>query len=89
MNILKTGSPTIIIKCQRHFTFLPIIQQLTFRGAIFLQCFIVSKNVVCSLFTKRATIIYYLLCYYEIVHEAHKKKNKLNSHAGLQVSANV
>ena len=26
MKIFKTGSPTIIVECQRHFTFLPIIQ---------------------------------------------------------------
>ena len=28
MKMFKTGSPTIIIDCQRYFTFLPIIQQL-------------------------------------------------------------
>jgi len=39
MNILKTGSPTIIIECQRYFAFLPIIQQLTIRSAKFLQYF--------------------------------------------------
>ena len=55
MKISKTGSPTIIIECQRHFTFLPIIQQLTIRTAKFLQRFIASDNVVCSLFTNVAT----------------------------------
>ena len=54
MKIFKTGSPTIIIECQRHFTFLPIIQQLTIRTAKFLR-FIASENVVCSLFTNVAT----------------------------------
>ena len=55
MKIFKTGSPTIIIECQRPFTFLPIIQQLTIRTAKFLQRFIASDNVVCSLFTNVAT----------------------------------
>jgi len=45
-----TGSPTIIIECQRHFTILPIVQQLTNRTAKFMQCSIESKNVVCSSF---------------------------------------
>ena len=48
--IFKTGSPTIIYECQRHFTFLPIIQQLTIRTAKFLQRFIASESVVCSSF---------------------------------------
>ena len=55
MKIFQTGSPTIILECQRHFTFLPIIQQLTIRTAKFLQRFIASENVVCSLFTNVAT----------------------------------
>jgi len=35
--------------------------------------------------------VVYLYIYYEIVHEAHRKKikfNRLDNHAGLQVSAN-
>jgi len=55
MKIFKTGSPTIIIECQRHFTLFLIIQQLTVRTARFLQCYIASKNVVCSLFADVAT----------------------------------
>jgi len=54
MTICKIGLPTVIIECHRHFTYLPIIQQLTIRNAKFLQCFITSKNVVCSLFTNVA-----------------------------------
>ena len=54
MKIFKTGLPTIIIECQRHFTFLLIVQQSTIRLAKFLQCFIASENVVCSLFTNVA-----------------------------------
>ena len=56
MKIFKTGSPTIIIECQRHFTFSPIIQQLTIHTAKFLLRFIASENVVCSLFTNVASI---------------------------------
>jgi len=45
----KIGSPTIITECQRHFTFLLIIQQLTVSTAKFLQYLMTSKNFVCSL----------------------------------------
>ena len=55
MKFFKTGSPTIIVECQRHFTFLPIIQQLATRTAKFLQRFRASDNVVCSLFITVAT----------------------------------
>ena len=56
MKIFKTGSQTNNLKCQRHFTLLPINQQLTIRTAKFLQRFIASENVVCSLFTHVAIL---------------------------------
>ena len=55
MKIFKTGSPTIVVECQRYFAFLPVTHQVTIRIAKFLQCFIASKNSVCSLFTDVAT----------------------------------
>ena len=50
MKMFKTVSPAIIVECQRNFNFLPIGQQLIIRTAKFLQCFIASENVVCTLF---------------------------------------
>jgi hypothetical protein len=65
MKIFETGSPIIVIECQRYFAFLPVIHKVTIRIAKFLRCFIASKNSVCSLFTDVATIYsikLYILC---------------------------
>jgi len=50
--MFKTGLSNISIECQRHFAYLPIIQQ---RTAMRLQYFIASKNLVCSLFANVIT----------------------------------
>ena len=50
MKMFKTVSPTIIAECQRNFNFQPIGEQLIIRTTKFLQCFIASENVVCTLF---------------------------------------
>ena len=54
MKMFKTVSPAIVIECQRSFNFLPISQQLNICTAKFLQRFIASENVVCTLFSSVA-----------------------------------
>ena len=55
MKIFRTGSPAIVAECHRNFNFLPVKHQLCIRTAKFLQRFIASENVLCSLFSPRAT----------------------------------
>lgn len=54
MKVFGTGSVAIIAECQRNFMLLPIKQQLKIRSAKFLNCFIASQNLLCSLFNNIA-----------------------------------
>jgi hypothetical protein len=55
MKLFRTSSSHIVRECQINFGFLPIESQLIVRTANFLQKFIASENMICSLFTHNAT----------------------------------
>jgi len=56
MRILKTGSPTIVIERQCHFTSFHLFIAHFSYIAKFLQCFIASENSACSLFTDATNV---------------------------------
>jgi Reverse transcriptase (RNA-dependent DNA polymerase)/Endonuclease/Exonuclease/phosphatase family len=81
MKIFRTGSPVIVLECQRYFNFLPINQQIAIRSAKFLQRYAASENALCSLFSLKSTSQMRILCsgYGVNIETACQLRNKIYS----------
>ena len=56
MRIFHTSSTLTVKQCQVNFNFLPIAEQIELRTARFLQKFLASQNILCSLFARNAAV---------------------------------
>ena len=54
MKVFRTGSPSVVIECQKQFNFLPLCYQIDIRTARFLLRYIDSCNSICMLFANDA-----------------------------------
>ena len=55
MKVFCTSSAAVVAECQRNFNFLSFKHQLSIRTAKFLQRFSASENILCSLFSAKAS----------------------------------
>jgi len=54
MKILHTNSKDVVEECQRYFGFLPVSHPIVIRTARFLDRFISSDNMLCTVFKEQA-----------------------------------
>jgi hypothetical protein len=55
MKLFRTGSPNVIIECQKQFDFLPLRYQIDVRTARFLHRYVNCDNALCRLFSCNAS----------------------------------